>query len=115
MDFWQIVREFGLPLAMLAFVIGAIASGLYVAGRELKDRKLEWSDRDAEREKDWADRLLYVEARRAEEREGRIKAEDQLARVSETTGKSIASMMDLLSDIEKEVIRGNPRGGPPSA
>lgn len=88
MDFWAIVREFGLPLAMLVVVVTGIAMGVYVSGREM------------------AARLAYSEARRVEEREGRLKAEAQLAAVVEATGDAQRTMIGLLGDIEKEVIRG---------
>lgn len=113
MDFWAVVREFGLPLAMLAFVIGAITTGVFISGREKRDSDKIWTERLAEQEKDSLVQLAYVEARRGEERDGRLKAEEHLARVSIATNESIRAMTELLNSIEKELIRGNPR--PPGA
>ena len=86
---------------MLAFFVWAIVTGILVPGRQL-----------AAQDRDSADRLAYTEARRLEEREGRLKAEHQLSRVIEATGESNRAIVALLSDIEKEVIRGSRRTSP---
>lgn len=58
---------------------------------------------------DYERRIDYMDARRKEEREGRISAEKRVTALSEVTNK----MVDLMQDIRVELARvfGNASGG----
>lgn len=69
--------------------------------RQLTTRK--WVTRETydEERSDDAARLAYVEARRLEEREGRIKAEDRVQALTARWDRAL----ELLASIERETIR----------
>ena len=60
---------------------------------------------DEERDDD-AKRLAYVEARRVEERDGRIAAEKRVSELTERWDRALA----LMASIERELIRAVARG-----
>jgi hypothetical protein len=60
---------------------------------------------DEERADD-AERLAYIEARRVEEREGRIAAEKRVSELTERWDRALA----LMGNIEREIIRAFSRG-----
>jgi hypothetical protein len=105
---------FQIPLLATAGVL--ITRGTFITGREanarveaiqkILDRREEEHAAELKRRNDTLmTQIEYREKLRAEEREGRVKAEERLA----TMAKSMDQVTDFLSSIEKEVIRGRPR------
>jgi hypothetical protein len=92
-DWPSFLREFGLPITILAVFVGAIVTGLLVAGKSVenersvtKDRLLEWGQRyDDQRE-------------RADKAEARLDA----------ILPALANVTALVSAIREELIRGDP-------
>jgi len=54
---------------------------------------------------DYDERLAYVEARRSEEREDKVRALNQLAELT----AAVDDVADLMKGVREEVIRGNSR------
>jgi hypothetical protein len=86
-----LIREFGIPLAILFAFAFLLWKRILILGSEL-DRKAALYEKEID----------YREARRIEEREGRLAAEKRLERATE----AFREISPLLRDIFKEVIRG---------
>lgn len=94
-----VLQDYGLPLAILGLFGYLILTGRLVTGGELT-RRVAGLDEE----------VRYREALRAEERAGRLEAEERLDRMVET----MRVHTDLLRDIEREIVRGQGRGSPSS-
>lgn len=93
-DWGPFLREFGLPISILAIFASAIFTGLLVAGKSV-----------AAIEKLWSDRVEDWKSRYAEEHAARVAGDSRL----ETILPAIVSLTTLSASIKDELIRGNNR------
>lgn len=89
-----LIREFGVPIAMLVAFFTAIGMGVFVAGKSVTAL-----------EKLWADRVDDWKARYNEEHAARVASEQRLDQIL----PAIASFTALAANIRDELIRGNTR------
>lgn len=87
-----LLQHYGLPLTILVAFAWALFTGRLVLGSEITKYKEE---------------LAYRETLRSQERASREEAEQRLADMVEV----LRQHTELLSDIEREVIRGQGRSG----
>lgn len=91
-----IVRDYGLPLAILIAFAWLILTGRLVTSAEVKSLVSQLKS-----DVDFRERL------RAEERESRLKAEERVAAMTDV----LREQAGLLQEISRDVLRGQARGG----
>lgn len=84
--FWELVKQFGLPVAMLLVAIVAIARGTFVRGGELADKQAEVDSYKA----------LYER-----ERTDRMAAEQGLVKTSAASVDVATAVKDALAEMVK--------------
>jgi hypothetical protein len=90
-----LVDRYGLPLVLVVGTLFAVWRNWIVIRSGSQDR--------GER--------LFLELLRQEERAGRLKAEERLAKVVDTVAPALGEFKTLLGELEKEVIRGRRSNG----
>ena len=93
------IQTIGFPAAV---AIAAIAIGAVALWYQHKDHKAEIARLIESQESD----LAYVEARRVEEREGRIAAERRVSELTERWDRALG----IMASVEREMIRAVSRG-----
>lgn len=99
--FFQFAQAFGLPLTLVVAALVVLARRTFVTKKEMDERLKAAADGEALAAKLAREDRDYVEDRRVEEREGRMRAEA-------TTDKSldlIKEQVGLLREIERELSR----------
>lgn len=91
-DWPSFLREFGLPITILSVFVGAIVTGLLVAGKSVENER-----------RVTADRLVEWKQRYDEQRERADKAEGRL----DTLLPAITNITTLVTIIREELNRGN--------
>lgn len=101
-DFGQFWLAVVLQVPLLVAFGYMIARGIFVAGRELDRREKEHQAELQRRTETLQTQIEYRETLRTEERDARLRAEERLS----TMAKGIEQITGLMTDIEKEIIRG---------
>lgn len=99
-DWPSFLREFGLPVTILAVFLGAILTGLLVAGKSVENERKVTLDRIVE----WKERYD----------EQRIRADAAETRL-DTILPAVTNITSLVTNIREELIRGDTSARPSRA
>lgn len=105
----EIIAGLILQLPIVAVITYAFVSGKVRRSGEVTDLEARHEHEVEQLQARHTRELDYLEARRSEEREGRIAAERRVSELTERWDRAI----DLLSGVEKELIRSGRRDDAP--
>lgn len=103
---WLLALVVNIPLAS-AVAYGFISRKVRSEG-EFLDQQKAFLAEQTRREDQHTREIAYLDARRTEEREGRLAAERRVTALTERWDRAL----DTLAGIERELIRGAGRSGP---
>jgi len=105
MDLGPLIKDFGLPTAMLIGFITLIVTDKLRSGSSVDREKQQMLDSFAVERAEATAQVSYRESLRIEERTRSDRLEQTLA----TTTSALRDITEVLKDVEREIVRIEPR------